>query len=447
MEPEPWIAPAANGPLTGSVSVPGSKSLTNRSLVLAAISNAPSRLVNVLVSRDSDLMIQAMRALGTRIDSSSSGELVVTPMQATAARDEESPVRIDCGLAGTVMRFAPPTAATSHGRFGFDGDEEARSRPMGPLMSALEQLGVKLDNAEDGSLPFELHANGTVVNRNATIDSSASSQFVSSLLLAAARFDHGIDLSHQGPPIPSLPHIEMTVAMLRQQGVDVSAETTDPTKARWLVAPGPISATDRVIEPDLSNAMPFVAAVIVAGGSVTIRGLSADSLQPTDRVAEIFSALGASIRFEGGNLVAIGTGKPSGLKANLADIGELVPTIAALCALADSESILAGVGHLTGHETDRLAALASEINAMGGDVQVMDSGLRIRPRPLRPSGLWHTYHDHRMATAGAILGLAIPRVVVENIATTGKTFPDFPSVWQNFINPSHGSDEPGPDAS
>lgn len=436
MEPEPWLAPEATSPLKGSVSVPGSKSLTNRSLVLAAISDGPSRLSNVLQSRDSDLMIQAMTGLGARIDSSFPGRLAIRPIQASTSRNERSPVSIDCGLAGTVMRFAPPTAATSQGRFVFDGDERARSRPMAPLMSALEQLGVKLLNAEDGCLPFEVHASGTVANRDVIIDSSASSQFVSSLLLAAAKFSNGIDLTHQGPPIPSLPHIEMTVAMLRQQGVKVAVETTDPTNARWRVAPGPVSALDRNIEPDLSNAMPFVAAVVVAGGSVTICGLSADSLQPIARVADVFSALGASIWFEDGNLVAAGKGQPSGLKANLADIGELVPTIAALCALADSESVLAGIGHLTGHETDRLAALAFELNAMGGDVQVMDSGLRIRPRPLRPSALWHTYHDHRMATAGAILGLAIPGVVVENMSTTRKTFPDFAGVWQNLINPN-----------
>ncbi len=446
MELEPWHAPAANSPLSGSVSIPGSKSLTNRSLVLATIADAPSRLTNVLQSRDSDLMIQAMRALGARIESPSPGELLINPIETVGARDQASPVPIDCGLAGTVMRFAPPAAATSHGRFLFDGDQGARARPMAPLMDALEQLGVKLHHARDRRLPFEVRANGRVVNRRATIDSSGSSQFVSALLLAAAKFSLGIDLAHQGPPIPSLPHIEMTVAMLGQHGVDVSAHPADPTNARWLIAPGPISARNRVIEPDLSNAMPFVAAVMVAGGSVTIHGLSANSLQPIARVADVFSALGASIRFEGGNLVASGNGSLSGLKANLGDIGGLVPTITALSALADSESILTGNEHLTGHETNRLAALASEINAMGGEVQVKDSGLRIRPRPLHPSRLWHTYHDHRMATAGAILGLAVPGIMVENMATTGKTFPDFPETWQALVNPSHASYGLDPDA-
>lgn len=446
MEPEPWHAPTAANTLQGAVSVPGSKSLMNRSLVLAAISDAPSRLGNVLNSRDSDLMIRAMRALGAGIESSSPGGLTVMPIDASVPRDENSAVLVDCGLAGTVMRFAPPVAATSHGRFIFDGDQRARSRPMAPLLNALEQLGVTLRDAEDGRLPFEVRGNGMVVSREATIDSSASSQFVSSLLLAGSRFKNGIDLRHRGTPIPSLPHIDMTAAMLRQHSVDVTAETADPTNARWRIAPGRVSAVNRVIEPDLSNAMPFVAAAILAGGSVGIRDLSVDSLQPVDLVADVFSSLGASIRFEGGNMVASGTGRVSGLNANLADIGELVPTIVALCSLADSDSFLTGIAHLAGHETDRLAALAREINAMGGDVRIINSGLQIHPRPLHPSALWRTYHDHRMATTGAILGLAVPGVPIENIATTGKTFPGFPDTWRNLVETSHASHEPDPDA-
>lgn len=451
-----WLAPTASKAVVGTVAVPGSKSITNRALVLSALSDGPSRLRNVLKSRDSELMISALRQLGARVVQTSSGEIAgpgeiaVTPLTSEpggvspdkVTPDEVAPddiTKVNCGLAGTVMRFVPPVAALSRGRFHFYGDEAAKTRPMAPLISALEQLGVPIAGTNLGQLPFEMRATGHVRQQLVTIDSSGSSQFISALLLASARYDQGLLLRHQGPPLPSLPHIQMTVRMLNQHGVQIAADTADATQAQWQVPAGPVSAMDRIVEPDLSNAMPFVAAAIVTGGTVTIPDWPEESLQPIERVANVFANLGAEIGIRNGNLVATGTGSISGINANLGDIGELVPTVVALCALGNRESHITGIGHLAGHETDRLSALVTEINALGGKVKVEASGLKITPRPLRASSPWHTYQDHRMATAGAILGLAVPGIQIENIDTTSKTFPHFPQTWRQVVQAEAGN--------
>ncbi|MET7463058.1 3-phosphoshikimate 1-carboxyvinyltransferase [Nonomuraea sp. NPDC005501] len=422
MPAQHWPAPAATGPVTASVELPGSKSVTNRALVLAALADGPGTVRRALRSRDADLMVAALRALGATLEpvaeTSASVDWRVTP----------GPVRggahVDAGLAGTVMRFVPPVAALADGPVSFDGDPHARKRPMGPILDALRALGARV---EGDALPFTV--SGPIAGGEVTIDASASSQFVSGLLLTAARFEKGVTIRHAGPPVPSQPHIDMTVQMLREVGVRVD----DSERDVWRVEPGPVAPRDLTVEPDLSNAAPFLAAAMVTGGTVTISGWPARTTQPGDALRGLLTGMGATVRLsEDGDLTVTGSGRIDGIDANLREVGELTPTIAALAALASSPSRVRGVAHLRGHETDRLAALATEINRLGGDAEETDDGLVVRPRPLH-GGVFHSYDDHRMATAGAVLGLAVPGVEVENIATTGKTLPEFTDMWASML--------------
>jgi 3-phosphoshikimate 1-carboxyvinyltransferase len=416
-----WAAPRARGPVSGTVLIPGSKSLTNRLLLLAALADAPSRLVAPLRARDTDLMAGALRTLGVDV-SDDGADWVVRP----------NPMRgghIDTGLAGTVMRFVPPAAALARGDVEFDGDEYARERPMATLLDGLRQAGVSVDDDGRGRLPFTVRGTGTVPGGPVRIDASASSQFVSGLLLAGARFDRGVQVVHTGPAsVPSQPHIEMTLAVLQAAGVE-AAETA---AGRWEVAPGTIAGGTHTVEPDLSNAAPFLAAALVTGGSVTVPGWPTATTQAGDALRELLAAMGADVRPDRDGLTVTGPGGLTGLSADLHDVGELTPTLAALAALASTPSEFTGIGHLRGHETDRLAALCTELTALGSDVEEHADGLVIRPRRLH-GGTWHAYADHRMATAGAVLGLAVDGVVVDDIACTTKTLPDFPGLWSALL--------------
>ncbi|WP_125609575.1 3-phosphoshikimate 1-carboxyvinyltransferase [Specibacter cremeus] len=434
MTAAPWPAPFATTPLDATVAIPASKSLTNRYLVLAALADGPSRLRGPLHSRDSALMVEALRALGAVIEEHDAGspfgpDLVVTPIPAGHVLPSGAGpdgTLVNCGLAGTVMRFVPPLAALAAGPVTFDGDPAARVRPMGPVIDALAGLGVRVDGGDGGLLPFTMHAQGRVRGGRLTVDAGGSSQFVSALLLAGARFDDGLHLVHEGGPVPSLDHIAMTVEVLRSLGVTVD----DATPNEWIVSPGPIAAFDRAMEQDLSNAGPFLAAALAGHGTVRIPNWPAGTTQVGDRWRTILPAFGATVTLEDGVLAVTGGDAIHGV--DLADTSELAPTVAALCALADSPSRLRGIAHLRGHETDRLAALVAEINALGGRAEETADGLIITPAPLH-GGLFHSYEDHRMATAGAVIGLAVPGVQVEDIATTAKTMPQFPQLWADMV--------------
>ncbi len=418
---DPWPAPRATRPVEATVSLPGSKSQTNRALVLAALADGPSVVRRALRSRDTLLMAAALQQLGTTVDTTSD-DWAISPGLA------EVDTTIDCGLAGTVMRFVPPVAALSVGTIGFDGDAHMRARPVGPVLDALRALGVEVDDDGRGALPFAVHATGTVPGGTVVIDASASSQFVSALLLAGARFVHGVDVHHDGKPVPSQPHIEMTVSMLREHGVSVD----DGDANRWSVAPGPIRAVDRTIEPDLSNAAPFVALAAVTGGSITVRDWPRETTQAGDALREILTAMGCSVGYVDDGLQVTGPDRLQGVDLDLHDVGELTPVVAAMCALAATPSHLRGIGHIRGHETDRLAALAKELGGLGAAVTEQPDGLSLEPATLS-GGLWHTYADHRMAHAGVVVGAAVDGVLVENVATTGKTFPDFADVWSTLL--------------
>lgn len=420
---ERWPAPSTPTPVHATVTVPGSKSQTNRALVLAALATAQGRstLSGALRSRDTDLMIGALQALGVTIDGEG------TELTVSGAISPQPGVRVDCGLAGTVLRFLPPVAALSSQTVTFDGDEQARIRPIAPLLDALRRLGVDI---EGEGLPFSVRGTGSVAGGRVEIDASGSSQFVSGLLLSGAAFTNGLTIVHTGESVPSAPHIAMTVSMLRDAGVDVD----DSQDNRWRVATGPIAPRHWIIEPDLSNAVPFLAAAVVSGGSVRITGWPPVSIQPADAILSILEKLGSAVHQSNSYIEVQGAGTYHGIDVDLHDVGELTPAIAALAALAEPGSVsqLRGIAHLRGHETDRLAALSTEINRLGGQCAETPDGLVITAVPLH-GGVWRSYADHRMATAGAIVGLRVPGVEVEDIGTTAKTLPRFPQMWADML--------------
>lgn len=420
-----WPAPVADHPVHATVAVPGSKSLTNRALILAAQASGRSAIIAPLRSRDTELMAAGLRNLGVVITDHADGgpgDWLVTPRPLTG------PATIDCGLAGTVMRFLPALAATATGDVVIDGDEAARARPMATVLDALRALGARI---EGDSLPFTVHGNGFLRGGTVHIDASASSQFVSGLLLSAASFTDGVRVIHRGGPLPSMPHIEMTVETLRSVGVAVDDSVPD----QWHVEPGPVAPWHTVIEPDLSNATPFLAAAVVTGGTVTIPHWPARTNQAGDAIRGILAAMGAAVELSADGLNVAGPDEVRGIDIDLHDVGELTPTIAAIAVFAQGPSRLSGIGHLRGHETDRLAAIASDIAALGGDVAESHDALTITPGPLH-GGRWRSFADHRMATAGAIIGLRVPGVLVDDIATTAKTLPGFDRMWEQMLGPT-----------
>ena len=417
-------------PVDISVVIPGSKSVTNRALILAAQAKSPSVLRRPLVSRDSELMMAGLKALGVGIEEKAVTINGLTELQwIVTPAPLRGEVKIDVGNAGTVMRFLPPLAALATGEVAFDGDPRSYERPLGPVIKALEELGVSVDHDNRYGLPLKLHGTGSIPGGELTIDASASSQFLSALLLVAPSFDNGIIARHQGGLLPSMPHIEMTVEMLRDFGATVEVYSANHS---WSVKPGALHGKELVIEPDLSNAAPFLSLAMVCGGSVTIADWPKVTTQPGDQLRSILTTMGATVSMSDAGLTLKSSGTIHGIDIDLHDVGELTPSIAALAVLADSPSHLRGIGHLRLHETDRLAALTREINALGGVVVEEETALHITPAPLH-GGVFHTYEDHRLATAGAVLGLVVPGIEVENIATTRKTLPDFPGLWSSLL--------------
>lgn len=428
-----WLAPAKDGPLDAVVEIPGSKSLTNRHLVLAALADAPTRVVGALRSRDTDLMVEALSALGVGFEWVDSSTLLVTPLSEEALQ-ERSPVSIDCGLAGTVMRFVPYVAALLRRPVTFDGDVAARVRPMDAVIAGLRALGADVAGGEDGFLPFTVTGSDRVAGGEISLDASGSSQFVSGPLLVGARLPRGLVVRHAGGAVPSPQHVEMTVETLRAAGVDASVGADGVS---WSVAAGSISPGDVVVEPDLSNAGPFLAAALVCGGRVAIPRWPASTTQIGAEWEMLLPRFGARVHrepdaFGTEQLVVTGGERISGVEAD--GLAELAPTAAALCALADGPSRLGDIAHLRGHETDRLAALATELSKVGSPTVETEDGLVISPTgELRPT-VFGSYEDHRMATAGAIIGLAVDGLKVENIETTSKTMPDFPGMWSHMLS-------------
>jgi 3-phosphoshikimate 1-carboxyvinyltransferase len=419
-----WNAPHASGPVRTRVRLPGSKSVTNRALVLAALSEQPSIIEGGLEARDTLLAIAALRALGTSVTTGT------TSWAVSPGRPGHASVDVDLGNSGTCMRFLPGVAALGDAEARFDGDPRIAERPIGTMLGALRAAGVEV---EGDAVPFTVRGHGSVRGGAVELDASGSSQLVSGLLLAAPRFQTGLSVRHIGPAVPSAPHISMTVRMLRSCGVLVEEHGGErPTV--WRVEPGPVQLRDIVIEPDLSNAGPFLCAALVTGGTVEIPGWPKDSLQAAGQILDVLTRMGASVTVDGNGLTISGTGTVHGIEADLRDVNELGPVLTCVAAtVADSPSVFTGLGHTRTHETDRLAALAREISALGGAVTEDADGLRIWPARLTASRPFDTYDDHRMVMAAAVLGLAVPGLEVLNVETVGKTFPSFTQVWESML--------------
>ena len=427
-----WSAPFRSGltstgePINAKISIPGSKSATNRALILAAIAKTPSRLRKPLSSRDADLMVKGLQSLGCEIDeikTEQGFDYQITPQKLSG------PTQIDVGNAGTVMRFLPPIASLATGLVHFDGDARSHERPLEPVIKALEQLGASIEHGNKYRLPLTINGAGEIKGGEVEVDASASSQFISALMLLGPATKNGLTIRNIGKSLPSMPHIEMTIQMLRQFGA-----TVEVNENSWKVISGDLLGQDLTIEPDLSNAAPFMAAAMICGGTVEILDWPKSTSQPGDQLRDIFAKMGARVEQSKEGLKISGSGKISGIDIDLHDVGELTPSIAAVVALASSPSTLRGIAHLRLHETDRLAALANEINNLGGDVTEGPGELLIKPAKLVASQIFKSYEDHRMATAGAIIGLAVKDLIVENIETTKKTLPDFPGMWQEMLN-------------
>jgi len=423
-----WDAPVADGGLDATISVPGSKSLTNRELILAAIADGPGVLHAPLHSDDSARMIDALRALGVGIEEVESGSAFGPDLRVTPPASFAGDTTVDCGQAGTVMRFVAPLAGLARGDVLLTAHESALHRPMGAMISALRDVGVDIDDGGHWALPFSVRGHGHVRGGEIEIDASQSSQFVSGLLLAAAGFDVGLRLRHVGARLPSIPHIDMTVESLAHRGIHVER----PAVGEWIVPAGPVRAKDVAIEPDLSNAAPFLAAAMVAGGSVGVTGWPPHSTQPGALLGDILTEMGAQVSRRGGTLTVTSGAGIAGLELDLTAAGELAPTIFGLAAFADGPTTIHGIGHIRGHETDRIAALVGNLRALGGEAHELDDGIRIVPRPLH-GGMWKAHHDHRLATTGALIGLRVPGVRVDDIGTTAKTLPQFAALWNVML--------------
>ena len=421
--PHNWTAPVVQRPIHSTVSIPGSKSATNRAFVLAALGDSVSKISKPLLARDTELMLQALQKLGCEIKIDKD-VIEISPMKLV-----HQDLNIDVGLAGTVMRFVPALAALSAGVAHFDGDERARNRPMKTLIDALKNLGISVDDQSTGSLPFSIASDGLVQGGEITIDASESSQFVSALLLAAPRFKNGLVIKHVGKNLPSLPHIEMTIDMLKQVGVEVITLE----KNSWKVLPTKIKSKNWLIEPDLSNAGPFLAAAMVTQGEVTIPDWPQKTTQAGNAWIEILKKMGANVSLRENGLTVKNSNEIKGIDFDLGDVGELTPVLVAIALFANSTSTLSGIAHLRGHETDRLAALVENIKSIGGDAEETADGLIIRPAKLK-SGMWKAFDDHRMATAGAVIGLVISGIEVDDIKTTSKTLPDFEKMWTHLVS-------------
>ena len=443
-----WETPAATGPVRARLAVPGSKSITNRALILAALASGPTRITGPLRARDTELMAAAVSALGATVESVPAAsdddrraagrgmhdDWLVTPGW------QDAPATVDVGNAGTVIRFVPPTAALARADVAFHGDPRASERPVGPLLAALAQLGADISDDGRRAVPFTVHGRGQVPGGTVTLDASGSSQLVSGLLLAAPRYGKGAEIRHEGPRVPSAPLIAMTVAMLRAAGADVEVAVPagqDGVPTAWHVQPGELSPGTIAVESDLPNATPFLAAALVTGGAVTIAGWPEQSLQAAGQMLDTLVRLGATCERVGDGVRVTGSGTVHGITADLRDVNEMAPVLVAVAALADSPSMFTGIGHQRTHETDRLAALAGEIGALGGEVTELADGLAIRPRPLRAGDtVFDSHDDHRLVMAGAVLGLAVPGLRVGNAGTVGKTFPGFQELWREMLEQS-----------
>ncbi len=417
--PEQLTIEPLTKPPRATVRVPGSKSITNRALVLAALSASDCNLQGVLQSEDTEVMVAALQSLGFHV----LADWPRSSIQIRASANESIVPAREANLfvanSGTTMRFLTALVSLGHGRYRLDGVPRMRQRPIGDLLSALQQLGVRAYSENGNDCPPVIVESKGLNGGRVDLKAGVSSQFLSGLLLAAPRAQDDITIFWHGPYV-SWPYVFMTVEMMKQFEIVV-----DPTMSSSFIVPAPQSFErgEYAIEPDASAASYFWAAAAITGGDVTVFGLTSNSLQGDARFVEVLEEIGCNAN-RGETGITVHGGPLHGIDVDMNDISDTVMTLAAVACFAEGPTTIRNVGHIRHKETDRLAALATELRRVGADVEEFADGLTITPRPLHGAEI-ETYNDHRMAMSMALIGLRVPGIVIKNPRCVAKTYPHF----------------------
>ncbi|MFC0506412.1 3-phosphoshikimate 1-carboxyvinyltransferase [Micromonospora costi] len=394
-----------------SVRPPGSKSITNRALLCASLAPGRSTLTGTLLADDTRAMLGAVRALGAVVvvDEASS---TVTVTGADPRASAGAPT-IDARSSGTTSRFILPAAALSPHRSAIDGTTQLRARPFGPVIEALRHLGATVEElGRPGFLPVAVA--GPIRGGHVQLSGHLSSQFLSGLLMAGPLMRDGLDVELTSPLV-SVPYLRMTVAVMAAFGVDADGLS---------VRPGSYRPTDYAIEPDASAASYFLAAAAITGGRITVEGLGTASLQGDVAFADVLERMGARVERAPNRLTVIGTGALHGIDVDMADISDTAQTLAAVAVFADTPTRIRGIGFIRGKETNRIAAVVTELRRAGIDATEHDDGFTVRPGAPTPTR-FVTYDDHRMAMSLSLLGLRTPGIEIAEPGCVAKTYPGF----------------------
>lgn len=416
-------------PVTGRIRPPGSKSITNRALICAALARGVSRLTGVLDSDDTRVMVAGLKDLGVTIAADwPSHCLTVT---GTAGRIPATAASIDCRASGTTMRFLAAVCSLGQGRYVLDGTARMRQRPIGDLLTAVRSLGVEAEAGSPGECPPVTIRAAGIGAATVTIAGNTSSQFASGLALAAPCMPQGLQLELAGTLV-SVPYLTLTRRVLEAFGG--RCELQD--ERHWRIAPTGYTACDYCVEPDASAASYFAAAAAITGGSVDILGLGRESLQGDIAFCALLEQMGCTVLWidqSAGEPVIRVTGGPlQGIDVDMNDVSDTVMTLAAVALFADGPTTIRNVTHIRDKETDRIADLTRELRRLGATIEERADGLTITPGPLRPA-LIQTYDDHRMAMSLALVGLRSPGVTILDPGCVAKTFPDYWQVLRGMI--------------
>lgn len=415
----PFPIQPVSHPLRASVRVPGSKSLTNRALLIAALADGHTTLTNALLSDDTHYFAEALQRLGFSLQREASGPLI--SIAGLGGRIPASRAELFVGNAGTAARFLTPLLALGHGEYILDGDARMRERPIGDLLEALEQLDVNAESAT-GCPPVKVWATGLPGGRT-TVAGDVSSQFLSGLLLVAPYARSPMEIQVKGE-LNSKPYVDLTLAIMRDFGVTVERDRY----ASFRVVPQHYQAQARyAIESDASAASYFFAAPAICGGAVRVQNISRRAKQGDVAFLDVLAQMGCSVT-EGDNWIEVARmpGTPlRGVEVDMRDIPDTAQTLAAIAPFADSPTTIRGIASARVKETDRVAAMCTELTRLGVSVTEQPDGLTIQPSTdIRPAVV-QTYNDHRMAMAFALVGLRAPGIQIENPGCVSKTFPNY----------------------
>lgn len=425
--PDPLEIQPLEHPPDTTVVLPGSKSITNRAMVCAALADGTSVITGALSSDDTHAMADCLGQLGVRCEIHSpqrTGPVPRIEVHGTARIGAHGAV-LDARLSGTTSRFVAPLCVLGDSTVVLDGGPPLRRRPMGDLWDALEQLGAEvLPLGEQGHLPVEISGGVRGID-GATVGvrGDVSSQFLSGLLLAAPAMPQGLRVAISGPLV-SRPYVEMTIAVMRAFGAEVSAVGSDDLLGEIIVEPRRYEPREFAVEPDASTASYFFALAAVTGGRVRVEGLGVDSLQGDVGFVSVLEEMGADVRRSGDHTEVRGTGQLSGVEVNMVDISDTAPTLAAIAPLASGPTRVSGIGFVRGKETDRIAAVVAELHRLGVVATEHPDGFTVVPGAVEPATV-RTYDDHRMAMSFAVLGLATAGVSIADPGCVSKTFPGF----------------------